>query len=124
MTTVGRDFQDVTVAVLTVSAGFVAENTILKLFGLMIFSGFVLREQTIWFQEHYALTQFAAHTFFVIGYLGGGANFILTFFREEYHFYAFIGLGILALSYMVMELVDFFSKQERADHDGTKTLHD
>lgn len=108
---VGRHFQEVVIAGLTISAGVVSDNIWLIIFGFFILAATGLKELDILQKKSTKFRQNLAYGLFMVGYIGGGSNFILTFFKPEYQFKAFMGLGLLALSYVVRGYVDSIEKQ-------------
>ncbi len=108
----GHHFQEVVIAGLTIGAGITISNIWLMVFGLMILMASALKEFDVQKSQSSKNTQNLAYALFIIGYVGGGSNFILTFFKPEFHVKAFIGLSILAISYVVQAVVEYIEKSK------------
>lgn len=107
---VGRHFQEVVIAGLTVSAGLVAHHTLLIVFGLLIALATALKEIDILSGQKSKIKQWCAYILFIVGYIGGGTNFIWTFFKPEFQDKAFLGLALLSVSYVVKGIVEYWEK--------------
>lgn len=103
---VGRHFQEVIIAGLTIAAGFTISNPWLFLFGLMILAATGIKELDILRRCTTRQRQILIYVLFMAGYVGGGSNFIWAFFRPEMQFKAFVGLGVLAFGYIVKGFVE------------------
>ena len=94
----GRNFQEGVIGFLTCAAGVAANDAVLTAFGGAIFMALFLKERIKRKGARNKFYELFPYVLFVVGYIGGGYNFVESYFRPDMQMKAFLGLGILAFA--------------------------
>ena len=106
----GRDFQEVAIGFLTTAAGIAANDVVLTGFGALLFLALFLKEFTKRKSGIPSWMEIVPYILFAAGYIGGGYNFIQSYFLPEMQMKAFGGLAILAFAHIIK---GYYERMER-----------